>query len=970
MKILKGTGIDPANGSVTEIWPATFAELEWRGLNVHSITRRNVPSGATALFLKATEVASGRVVGVKIFHKPDETGLHRNGNSTTMTAYFENERRMLASLQSCPLVPRYFYSVGVDEANGKNPIQPFHVMEFVNGQQLKTYVAETLGHNVDAKLDLFRQVLDAVEAVHNVGFLHRDLSNGNLLVDRRGQVRLIDFAESAPLEDSDTRLDDGTVLGFGNKEVTPEEQRGHRKVQTDEVRDTCTVGYTIFTSLGRKPSDTPEQWRRNLKRAGTPRTMTDVILQGMKTRDFNREQDPTVWNTVGEVKSALDRVAHQKALRKSIKSWAFGGGIAILATVFFAWVAINLYQRTSYYAGQGYLSQQRVALSEVPKEIKSDVRIQQRLQNAVELEKLARQANDESRHSEAALMLENASSEIKTASRIAHDLLRLKPQIEPLRKLLSDNERWNRDCPVINDRLIQLGETYQEIHETVETGDPELAWELIASLQPLLVELIDENQSSFEIAELISQVQRQLIGVDSQYEELTAFKNLKSRQSQAIDQYMEGNWAEARDQLLGSLAATKKFLTSHETDDQRIQRETSNSEIISAQIAANETLRKQLEEMREELTESKSDYQKALYDGLDFRRERNDHRRELVAKEEKQSSLIKQLESGKVALRDMTVHRDTLLASVERLNNQLEENGQEIRVGSLVGMISSWRKAYNQKTFQVAISGPSQHWVESELGGSFEMSIVAPSIEKHLEYIAPGEFQMGSPNSENGRENDETQHVVRLTKAFFMSATETTQADYARITGESPWQGKPHVQEDDDCPAIYVSYEDITTKYIPQLNRVERKIGFLPDGWAYRLPTEAEWEYAARAGSESAWCFGNAKSGLGEYAWFDKNSWSIGSTFAHKVWRRQANPWGLYDMHGNCWEWTCDRYQNYPGTSTTDPHVTEGESIVVRGGGVIDSARWTRSAARSKQSPSSRHYHLGFRVVCAQIDPE
>jgi formylglycine-generating enzyme required for sulfatase activity len=174
-----------------------------------------------------------------------------------------------------------------------------------------------------------------------------------------------------------------------------------------------------------------------------------------------------------------------------------------------------------------------------------------------------------------------------------------------------------------------------------------------------------------------------------------------------------------------------------------------------------------------------------------------------------------------------------------------------------------------------------------------------------LNLIPPGEFAMGSPKSEPGRWDDETQHLVKITKPFYLSAHEVTQAQYEQVMGKNPsyfsvsGNGKGRVSGDtSQLPVERVSWND-AVEFCRKLSDEE--------GVEYRLPTEAEWEYACRAGTTTAYSFGNDVAQLGEYAWYADNS----ENTSHAVGEKKPNAWGLYDMHGNVWEWCQDWFGPY-----------------------------------------------------------
>lgn len=206
---------------------------------------------------------------------------------------------------------------------------------------------------------------------------------------------------------------------------------------------------------------------------------------------------------------------------------------------------------------------------------------------------------------------------------------------------------------------------------------------------------------------------------------------------------------------------------------------------------------------------------------------------------------------------------------------------------------------------------------------------------------------MGSPPSEKSRRNDETQHRVTLTKGFYIQTTEVTQGQWKAIMENNPsyFTGK------DNLPVESVSWSE-AKDFITQLNTKGQG--------TYRLPTEAEWEYAARAGTTTAYFFGDGAAVLDDYAWFSDNSG--GKT--HPVAQKRPNGWGLYDTSGNVSEWVQDISGSDPTGSVTDPlGENSGSNRVLRGGGWINDAPYCRSALRYDDDPSDRSPYLGFRPV-------
>ena len=232
-------------------------------------------------------------------------------------------------------------------------------------------------------------------------------------------------------------------------------------------------------------------------------------------------------------------------------------------------------------------------------------------------------------------------------------------------------------------------------------------------------------------------------------------------------------------------------------------------------------------------------------------------------------------------------------------------------------------------------------------------------------WCPPGQFTMGSPKSEEGRDSDEDPVHVRLTKGFWIGKYEVTQGEWERVMGTTPWKGKRLVKEGSRYAATYVSWED-AMEFVAKLTTQERQAGRLPAGWRYTLPTEAQWEYACRAGTQTAYGFGGDASRLSEYAWWggiigDGNAKT--EQYAHEVGLKKANAWGLHDMHGNVLEWCRDWYRaTLPGG--VDPEqATPASPRVIRGGSWSSRAVFCRSAYRSRVEPGVRSSSLGFRVV-------
>jgi len=237
----------------------------------------------------------------------------------------------------------------------------------------------------------------------------------------------------------------------------------------------------------------------------------------------------------------------------------------------------------------------------------------------------------------------------------------------------------------------------------------------------------------------------------------------------------------------------------------------------------------------------------------------------------------------------------------------------------------------------------------------------------NMVFIAPNTFTMGSPNSEAGHQADEApQTSVTLSHGFWIGKYEVTQREYLAVTGENP-SGFPG---DLNRPIESVSFF-AASNYCVLLTAQEQAAGRIPLFTHYRLPTEAEWECAARAATTTRLSYGDDPdlNGLSDFAWFGAHN---GIT-THPVGQKEPNAWGLYDMAGNVWEWGQDWYGNYPGGAVTDPQGPATNPIgwkVIRGGAWESSEFDCRSASRWFEGahPFINDFIIGFRVVLA-VEP-
>ncbi|MEZ6065447.1 MAG: formylglycine-generating enzyme family protein [Planctomycetaceae bacterium] len=269
------------------------------------------------------------------------------------------------------------------------------------------------------------------------------------------------------------------------------------------------------------------------------------------------------------------------------------------------------------------------------------------------------------------------------------------------------------------------------------------------------------------------------------------------------------------------------------------------------------------------------------------------------------------------------------------------------------------------------------------MGATFlgqEAGLLGANLGMKFRWCPPGAFTMGSPSNEPDRSaTSEEQVSVTFTCGFWLGQFEVTQSEWQRVLGTTLVQQRdnfdsslPLYGEGPQRPMYYVNHHE-ATEFCAQLTHQEQAAGRLPTGWEYRLPTEAQWEYACRAGATTATFFGNSLAST--QANFNGNvpyNGGATGTFAGgttDVGSYPENAWGLHDMHGNVWEWCADWYADkLPGGQDPSGPFSQASYRVFRGGGWDSRGQGCRAAYRDWNSPSHRFVNLGFRVAAVRVE--
>jgi len=245
--------------------------------------------------------------------------------------------------------------------------------------------------------------------------------------------------------------------------------------------------------------------------------------------------------------------------------------------------------------------------------------------------------------------------------------------------------------------------------------------------------------------------------------------------------------------------------------------------------------------------------------------------------------------------------------------------------------------------------------------GTTETCMLPGDVPLEMVYIEPGTFMMGAYSGEQAAESDEyPQHEVTLTQGYWMGKYEVTKAQWIAVMGTEYWSGQNYVLNDPDSPACYIAWL-VTRTFLTNLNDLTGK--------TFRLPTEAEWEYAARAGSTTRFYWGDDLDHMvgNDYAWWQHNSWNVNERYAHVTGLKMPNAWGLYDMLGNVWEWCEDSYRGdyYADSPNVDPigPPPTGVNRLLRGGSFGSNGSYSRSAKRLHYDWGIATASFGFRLA-------
>ncbi|HOX07295.1 MAG TPA: formylglycine-generating enzyme family protein [Planctomycetota bacterium] len=275
-----------------------------------------------------------------------------------------------------------------------------------------------------------------------------------------------------------------------------------------------------------------------------------------------------------------------------------------------------------------------------------------------------------------------------------------------------------------------------------------------------------------------------------------------------------------------------------------------------------------------------------------------------------------------------------------------------------LGLLGFWLwRAYTVWWFDADEAKRRQAEAAAKLGVPVEKTVdLGDGVKLELLLIPAGRFKMGSPADEKARDEDEMQHWVVITRPFYIGKYEVTQEQWEKVMGTNPCEFK----------GVKNPVSNVSWNSCQEFGRKLNGLGI--DKGQFRLPTEAEWEWACRAGTRTRFCSGAADEVLADYAWFD----AAPGGRCHPVGMRKPNAWGLHDMHGNVWEWCEDWYDRgyYAKSPRCDPTgPVAGAERVSRGGAWCHRTWFCRSSQRAADAPTVADDSVGFRLVLVPAEP-
>jgi formylglycine-generating enzyme required for sulfatase activity/serine/threonine protein kinase len=944
------------------LWPGTVEELRRRGFEPQG----QIAQGATSVVISCKERSTGRTLVVKVCYDPT--------NSVALEL-FQRERQILAGDHALgDLLPHYYG--GIDQAGPQSPgtesSQPFLLLESIPGRRICDYIAESRDFPLPHRVRLCAVLARAVQRMHDANLVHGDISSNNVLVCKGDRIRLIDVGQGGRLTRGYRSVHSVSgQAGTGGFSPASLLAREVRPSQATDLRQCAAVVFHALTGqlAGSEPESKGAR-RQNavLKAHKIPRALVKIVMRGLRDRDphlSEEKSDPRLYASAEDLANDLDRWSAAKqpprrsGFERMIRAFIVMGCAGfLLRLVASEWAQ---YGRPDLGPQVAVLMSRCAALPNREHPAVAALLRQEADLNRLEGNRLwflggeFHQTNTEAR----VRLLEQA---LEKGSELAW----MAPLRENLTYVLTQSP-WIESAPTIARAVAKLRDDSEQLRRLLERGETKPVGAQLIEFHRRLAEATRHNTDARPVHDQRRALETVLSRLPPRLAQTPERETFQERQGVAERAWTAGDWTVAL-QLFGKL---------HQDLDHWLLRELTFEEqqaVREASIAAQEKVQQELVQAREQscqledrVLSLKGQIQELTAAGLEKQRELEQRLMQAeTARRETERNDTSQREELTRLRADLKSAQETLQAESRRLevaNRSLAEWKRHAAESDRLLQLWNGQKSSEPPAGDGPPCQPPALLTEGSVEGE---RLVLPwgQVALAFRWCPPGEFRMGSPATEPGHESSEDQVDVTLTSGFWMLETEVTQLLWVAVMGQ---ERRPNWEEQhglgDNYPAYRIRWDEVQ-QFCVQLTDSLREQGRLPRGWRLELPTEAQWEYACRAGGNGRFCFGDNEEDLQRFAWYSDNA---GGT-NHPVATREPNHWGLYDLHGSVWEWTQESYDKQLAGGIDPRGAIEGTSRSRRGGSWINSLASCRSATRSGFAPRWSDY-LGFRP-CLVAAPE
>ena len=957
---------------------------------------RTLGEGISSKVFYAKDLHDETPVAIKVFKDNDQ-------NNVDM---FENERKTLRR----PGFPQRFCP-GIIKACHESDAQPFMIMQYVSGLPINAYCNKRITGQ-EKKIETLETLFRGLQEVHEVNTTHRDISPANIRVDDQGNVRLLDFGIAGEIVKSEVK-----TIGPGHNAYSPGEvKKGKRAGAKDDIFNAGLVAVEVLT--GKHPpwnetdsGDAPHlaRCRRALWDAGCDRRLTRIVLRSLQTSERRYSKPALMADALFDY-----RVRRPQRIRTFWIAMALMFVVMCLGIL--GWWRHDQLQQDFAFRDYAELKQQTEDLPYVEHEA-----VAGRLEQAEQLRQQWKEQFDAGQREEAMATLKREMTFLQEAIDISRGLGRCLPRLEALGIPLNETP-WIDQSPVIAKRRTELAQQYQDVTTMLNEGRIDDAWQAIDALQVTLAQLIRDNTEAGTAAGARSQYNNLAGSVSERLQADEEFAALSKLADLAERAWTTGDWKQTNMLFGQAMQSLNEWLEANETPQERIARTKANEERIAALETEQDRLRGEIDRIttqRDQHERRATELDKRIADITVERVDAMDElktTRESLSQETAKRSAAEKLAQERV---DLLTQLNTEKAGLEQRNQQLQKKSADLdqverelaQAKERAKLLAEQLAAAQEETkrWKERAESTSQPATSTAVSPKWQATVCTNSIGMKLRLIPAGSFRMGGvqparalvknldPDDFKLIQDEHPQHTVRVSHPFYLGVHEVTVGQFRQFVNATGYQTEAEKDsmgaiasstgseweleadrnwknagfpQTDQHPVVCVSDNDVT-EFLKWLSGNE--------GVRYDLPTEAQWEYACRAGTTTRFPYGDDVEQLAVYAnvadgtakeelgWTGTIQAKDGYVYTAPVGVFAPNAWGLHDMIGNAWEWTKDWYGEdyYAKSPSVDPTGPEtGESRVFRGGGWSSHGEICRPAIRYRSTPEWRSLHaLGFRVA-------